>query len=142
MWPDFLLYILQEYHASIHQSTQCTPNYLFFGIESRIPIDLIDAVASLEEAVPECHSEYAACICNVSQTAFAKAREYLKTSVQRNKSIYDNNSFVRYFHVGDWAWINLENYKTNWEKFGMDDLVIQKLGKVNYAVQRRKIAEK
>jgi transposase InsO family protein/ribosomal protein L21E len=136
-WDMELPYVVMAYRATIHESTNCSPNLLMFNTENRLPVDLIYADCALNEVVPQCPSECVEWVKVTSQATFAKARECLKNSAERNKRLYDKNTFLRQFHVGEWVWVFYPPAMQN--KFGRGwkgpFLVIEKLGDVNYRVQ-------
>lgn len=146
-WAQFLPYLQQAYNSSVHETTKCTPNLLMFGCENRIPLDIIFADGLLDHAVPECPNAYAEWVRDASRIAFEKAREHLKSSIERQKTYYDKNcSQIRQFHVGQWVWIyhppEIESNKLA-KRWGGPYLVIQKLpGGVNYIVQRERTSRK
>ena len=41
VWYDHLAYVLSAYRASVHSTTNFTPNYELFGRENRAPMDLV-----------------------------------------------------------------------------------------------------
>ena len=43
-WDLTLPYVMAAYHATLHQSTGYTPNYLMFAQENRAPADLVFAI--------------------------------------------------------------------------------------------------
>ena len=137
-WEDHLPYVLMAYRATIHEGTKCSPNLLLFGEENRLPVDLLYASSITPELESQCPCEYVEWIRGASREAFAKARENLKKSAERQKKLYDRNTFMRYFKVGDWVWVL---YPPNLQlKFGKGwngpFLIIKKLGDVNYIVQK------
>jgi ribosomal protein L21E len=136
-WPDFLPYVQQAYNASIHESTKCSPNRMLFNTENRLPVDIIYADCAMEEVVPQCPCEYTEWVRDASRECFSKAREHLKRAAERQKTIYDRNTCMREFKIGDWVWVFFPPELQN--KFGRawkgPYLVVKKLGEVNYVVQ-------
>ena len=104
-WDEYLPYVLMAFRASIHESTKCSPNLLLFGSENRLPVDLLYADGLAHEVVVECPCQYVEWIRGVSREAFSKARENLKKNAERQKRLYDRNTFLRTFNVGDWVWV-------------------------------------
>ncbi len=143
-WPDMLPFLQQAFNATVHSATKCTPNLLMFGTENRTPVDIIFNEGVLEEPTPQCKSAYVQWLRGASREAFSKARHYLQNSVERQKTYYDRNSFVRKFKPGDWVWVfyppELHN-KLSKTWLG-PYLVVVKLGPVNYIVQENKNSRK
>jgi len=40
-WTEVLPHVMAAYRSAIHESTGYSPNFLFFGRETRAPIDLM-----------------------------------------------------------------------------------------------------
>jgi transposase InsO family protein len=137
-WDEYLPYAMMAFRASIHVSTKCSPNLLLFGSENRLPVDLVFADGLTREVSVECPCLYVEWVRGVSRDAFSKAREHLKKNVERQKRLYDRNSFLRTFKVGDWVWVLYPPELQS--KLGKGwigpFLVIKRLGEVNYVVQR------
>ena len=132
------------YRATIHESTKCSPNLLLFGEENRLPVDLLYANDLAAEFENQCPCEYVEWVREASKEAFAKARENLKKNAERQKKLYDRNTFMRTFKVGDWVWVLFPPELQH--KFGKGwngpFLIIKKLGEVNYIVQKHPDARK
>ena len=143
-WPDFLPFVQQAFNSSVHSSTGFTPNRLMFGSENRQVVDLIFAEASMDDPIPPCPSEYVEWVKAAAREAYSKAREHLKQKTERNKTYYDKNSFVRSFNMGDWVWVFSPAELDNKLAVGWKGpfLVIQKLGPVNYVVQKEENSRK
>jgi len=139
-WEDHLPFITMAYRASPHQSTNCSPNLLMFGEEVRLPVDLMYADGSLEEQVPACPVEYVEWVREASRQAFHKARHFLKKSAERQKRLYDKNTFLRTFKVGDWVWVLSPpvlhgKFTRSWKG---PFLIVRVLNEVNYVVQENR----
>ena len=137
-WDEHLPYAMMAYRATIHESTKCSPNLLLFGDENRQPVDLLYGECIIGEEVPICPSEYVEWVRDAYRTAFSKAREHLKTTAEKQKKLYDGNTFLRKFNIGNWVWVLNPPIMRN--KFGRGwqgpFLIIKRLGDVNYVVQK------
>jgi hypothetical protein len=126
-WEDHLPYVMMAYRASDQCSTKASPNLLLFGEENRLPVDLMYADCTLEQEVPLCPQEYIEWIRDAARSAFSTAQKHLKQSAQRQKRLYDKNTHLREFRVGDWVWVL--HVPTQKKKFGRGwqgpNLVIQ-----------------
>jgi len=138
-WDNHLPYVFMAYRATMHESTKCSPNLLMFGDENRLPIDLIYSECITVNITNECPCNYVEWVRDASKEAFSKAREHLKKSALRQKTLYDKNTFMRTFKVGDWVWVMHPSELQL--KFGRGwkgpFLVVKILGDVNYVVQRK-----
>ena len=81
------------YRATIHQSTKCSPNRLLFATENRLPCDLLYAEGLTQEVTVLCPCEYVEWLKQAAREAFSKAREHLKQNAERQKRLYDKNTF-------------------------------------------------
>ena len=137
-WDTHLPYLMMAYNSSVHDTTKCTPNMLLFGNENRLPVDLMYAETSVEEMSPQCPCEYVEWVRDASREAFSKAREHIKKNAERESRLYDKNTFLREFNVGNWVWVLYPPEFRN--KFGHawqgPYLVTKRLGTVNYVVQK------
>ena len=126
------------YRATTHESTKCTPNKLMFGREVRLPIDIMYGDPPSKDEMPACPIEYVEWVRSAMQGSFELARDNLKKSAQRQKRYYDRNTELRSFKPGDWVWVFYP--PDNKDKFGRGwsgpYLIIQKLGEVNYRIQK------
>ncbi len=137
---DHLPFITMAYRATPHQSSKCSPNLLMFGEEVRLPVDLMFADGSVEEHIPSCPVEYVEWVRDASRLAFHKARHFLKHSAETQKRLYDKNTFLRTFKVGDWVWVLVPPVLHT--KFGRGwkgpFLIVRVLNEVNYVVQENR----
>ncbi len=137
-WDDILPYVLMAYRATIHETTKCSANLLLFGSENRLPVDLIYADGLSREVTLPCPCEYVEWVRAASREAFSKARDNLKKNAERQKRLYDRNTFMRTFKIGDWVWVLYPpqlQVKSGKGWIG-PFLVIKRLGEVNYVVQK------
>jgi transposase InsO family protein len=143
-WHDHLPFLMMAYRSSIQESTKCSPNLLLFGEENRLPVDLLYADCSLEQDIPICPSEYVEWVREATRQAFTVAQENLKKSAEHQKRLYDKNTHLRKFNVGDWVWILTPPLLR--EKLGHGwkgpFLITRKWGEVNYEVQETPTSRK
>ena len=100
-WSNHLPYVMLAYRASIHESIKCTPNLLMLNRETTLPVDLM--FWSPPET-PECPVAYVEWVQQAMQQAFTFVQKNLKASVERNKSLYNQNSGNPVFLVGQSVW--------------------------------------
>ena len=137
---EHLPYVMLAYRSTVQESIKCTPNLLMFGREVRLPVDLMyEACPSSEDY--NCPAEYVEWVRDVMSEAYSLVRKHLGKSAERQKRLYDTNTQTRSFKR-DWVWIFYPEAK---EKFGRGwkgpYLVINKLGDVNYRVQKSESAQ-
>jgi hypothetical protein len=134
-WDDHLPYITMAYRATIHASTNCTPNLLMFGHEIQLPIDIMFPNTV---DVPQCPNEYVEWIKMALSEAHEYARKHLQKSASRQKRLYDKNAELRKIKIGDWVWVFYPPEANEKPGRGWQGpyLIVKKLGEVNYQVQK------
>ena len=143
-WEDTLPYLMMAYRSVRHSSTNCTPALLTFGSELQLPADLLYSETALQEIPPSCPQELVDWIQEAIRRSFKVAKKHLKASAQRQKRNYDKNTCWRSLDVGQWVMVL---YPPQLQlKLGQGwrgpQLIVQKLGDVNYVVQADRCARK
>ena len=100
-WDDHLPYISMAYRATPQASTDFSPNFLMFGRELSMPIDVMIPV-SREPAVSS--NEFAQDMRKRLGYAYELARKTLKRSVERQKRLYNQRTFGEPLETGDVVW--------------------------------------
>lgn len=102
-WDDYLPYIMMGYRATLHKSTNCSPNLLMMGREVSLPIDIM---MGLPPNTPEnkCPVMYIEWLKNTMRNAFDFAYKHLQSALQRQKLDHDINANNRQFNPGNWVW--------------------------------------
>ena len=103
-WHLQLLQVMAAYRASRHESTGFSPNYLVFGQENRMPIDL--ALGDIVEDRPSFDSpdEYVSDLQDRMRKAHDLVRQHLGQAAERRKDQYDAKVKPMTFEVGTWVW--------------------------------------
>ena len=91
-WDDHLPYILLAYRSTVHESVNFTPNFLMFGREVRLPVDIMYGDRQSSIGTPTCSLEYVEWVRNTMQNAYRMVRENLQKSAVRQKRGYDLNT--------------------------------------------------
>jgi hypothetical protein len=102
-WDEHIPMIMSAYRGTVHESTGFTPNFLLFGRENRMPVDVI--MASLDDPKEECPSgaEYAAELVDRLRRAYKTARNNLKKAAETRKRNYDVRVKPQEFKEGEWV---------------------------------------
>ena len=141
-WDEHLPNVVLAYRSTIQESTKCTPNLLMFGREVRLPVDLIYEACPFSSENSYCPIEYIEWVRDVMSEAYSLVRKHLGKSAERQKRLYDTNPQTQTFKRGDSVWVFYPLEAK--EKFGRGwkgpYLVINKLGDVNYRVQKSESA--
>ena len=136
-WDDYLPYVFLAYRSSVHETTKCTPNLLWYGTELRLLIDLIYKECR-EDKMLQCPCQFVEWVKQASSEAFDKAQENIERAAERQEKYYNKNSLLRTFEVGQFVWVL--NPALLQKKFGRawqgPFLVVKKLNIVNYVVQQ------
>jgi len=103
-WDDRLPFVLAAYRASPHSSTGFSPNRLFLGRETRMPIDLVMGLQEEDKVTSQNVNEYIVNMQNQASAAYDLARRHLAVAAERRKSAYDIRVRDVKFSVGDWVW--------------------------------------
>ena len=138
-WDEKLPFVLAAYRASPHESTGFSPNMLFLGRETRMPLDLIMGLP--QEDQQRSTDDFVAEMRERASTAYEMAREKLRISAERRKASYDIRVKEAKYSVGDWVWYHYpRRYRSKspkWQKNYIGPfLVVRIIEPVNYVIQR------
>ena len=100
-WDDHLPYVMMAYRASVHETTQFTPNRLMLNHETNLPIDLM---VGAPPETPTCPVHYVEWVKDAAEHAFEFVQRNLKVGAQRQKRLYDRKSGLPKFKIGDSVW--------------------------------------
>ena len=101
-WDDHLPYVMMAYRSAKHESTGESPNYLMFGREVRLPLDLI---TGSEPPEPVKADRFVLELQDRLTSAYARVRANAQKAMARQKRLYDRhaNPSTR-FGVGSIVW--------------------------------------
>ena len=119
-WCEHLPTVMAAYRASVHESTQFTPNRLMFGRENRMPVDVVLGNDLFEsEAMPV--DDYAEEIAKRQQADYQLVREHLQQAASRRKEQYDCRVKPCEFVAGQLVWYfyprKRQGLSPKWQKF-------------------------
>jgi len=130
-WEDKLPFVLAAYRASPHSSTGFSPNRLFLGRETRMPIDLVMGLQEEDKVVSRNLNEYVINMQNQASAAYDVARQHLATAAECRKSAYDILVKEVSFAVGDWVWYwyprRYKSKSPKWQKSYIGPYLITRL---------------
>ena len=104
-WDTVLSHVIFSYNTSVHSSTLFTPFFLMFGVEARIPAEIILGRPPFENSP----SSYALSQSKTLELAYENARENLHAAQKRMKDRYDLGANEKVFRFGDKVRIRLKN---------------------------------
>jgi len=102
-WDEKLPLLTLAYRSAVHEVTGYTPNYLTFGREVYLPMDLM--VKALPEGERQTAPEYVQDLKGRLADAFVAVRNACKSYGERQKRRYDLRSRGRDFQPGDLVYV-------------------------------------
>lgn len=96
-WDDHLPNIMTGYRATLHKSTNCSPNLLMMNREVSLPIDIMMDLP-LNTSSDKCPVMYIEWLKNTMRNAFNFANIHLQSALQRQKLDHDVNAKNRQFN--------------------------------------------
>ena len=98
-WEHYIRKVCLAYNSSVHSaSTGFSPFVLMFGREAKLPVNLTYESNQMEKKPV---AEYARCLNDGLQSAYALVREHCKAEYRRQKDIYDERVYGKPFCPGD-----------------------------------------
>lgn len=118
-WHEILPFVAAAFRASEHETTGFSPNFLVFGRENRMPLDLVYGSPPGQEDGND--TDYVGTMRRLLQDAYALVRQNLAVAANRRKKRYDMNVRAKDFQVGDEIWVFVPRRRRGrypkWEKF-------------------------
>ena len=102
-WKSYVPILTHAYNATRHESTQCTPFFLMFGRQPRLPLDLAFGMGAgnQEQDVEPNYGEYIEKVKKQMERAYETAREKASMSAEKQKIYYDRKVRGATVKVGD-----------------------------------------
>ena len=137
-WDKRISLLTMAYRATPHESTGFSPNFLVYGKEMYMPIDVL--VGQPEDSEVAGELEYVQGLRDRLEDAYDVAREHLQTSANRQKRGYDVRANENPYEPGDLVWtMNKSRKKGRSPKLQMRWLgplvVLRRLNDVTYQVK-------
>ena len=137
-WDLHIPMVMMAYRTSVQESIGCTPFYLMFGREGRLPADVMFRLPSSPMQV----NKYAQDMRFRMEQAYQLVRDRLQLQQRRQKALYDRTTKGSLYAIGDHVWLHcpavpigksakLHRYWQGPYK------VIDVLGKVLFKIQHR-----
>ena len=96
-WDLHLPMVTMAYRTSMQESTGCTPFYMMFGREARLPADVMFRLPS----PPLQTNEYVQDMRFRLEQAYQQVRDRLNLQQRRQKALYDRGTHGSMYAVGD-----------------------------------------
>ena len=101
-WPQRLPFVVNAYNGCVHEATGFTPNFLMFGRELNVAIDIL---LGSPWGPPKSANDYAEHLMGMMAGAYEEVREHLGRSANRARHYYDFNAKPQEFKSGDLVWV-------------------------------------
>lgn len=140
-WDEHLPAVLAAYRASPHSSTGFSPNRLFLGRETQMPIDIVWGMPEESRVTTRPVEEFVEKIRDNMEGAYELARKQLHVAAERRKACYDVRVKKVEFNVGDWVWYyyprRYQGRSPKWQKLYTGPYRITRvIQPVNYVLQK------
>ena len=100
-WDEYLPFLSMAYRSTPHETLGFSPNYLTFGREISLPVDvMIDNMAS----DPVSHVEYVKRLKQKLQYCYELTKKKLKKGAETQKRLYNRGVYGEKLIPGDVVW--------------------------------------
>ena len=103
-WDAYLPFISMAYRATVQESSGFSPNYMMFGRELMMPVDVMFPLKDDDDS-PSSPSEYVKKLKPKLHYAYELARKNLRRSTERQRRLYNERVFGEKVHEGDLVWV-------------------------------------
>ena len=103
-WDLHLPMVMLAYCTSVQESTGCTPFYLMFGREARLPADVMYGLPPSTTSSQV--NQYALDLRLRLESAYQRVRERMGLQHQRQKALYDRDTHGKPYVVDDLVWLH------------------------------------
>ena len=100
-WDEHLPFVAMAYRATPHEGLGMTPNFMMFGRELSMPVDVMMPPAEDEVCSP---LDYVAKLKDKLTYAYQLARTRLKSSAERQRRLYDRKQHGQMYRAGEVVW--------------------------------------
>ena len=102
-WDLCIPAVMLAYRTSVQESTGCTPYFLLFGCEARLPVDVMFGLPP--NVPPQPVHQYSKDLRARLDTAYERVRERLGWRQRRQKMVYDRRRMGMPYGIGEWVWL-------------------------------------
>ena len=104
-WEKHIRKICMAYNSSIQASTGFTPFYLMFGLQAKLPIDVMYST-NTPGTTTKLTCEYAKSLQKTMSEAFVRVRNHTSKYHQRHKELYDKSVHGKPHKKGELVWLH------------------------------------
>jgi len=139
-WDERVPFVLAAYRSSPHDSTGYSPNLLFLGHDTRMPIDLLMGLPADQKDPGHTTEDFIVEMQQRAESAYHVARERLQVAAERRKASYDIRVKEQTFKEGDWVWYwyprRYLRKSPKWQKcYTGPYLIVRVIPPVNFVLQ-------
>ena len=102
VWDEHLPFLSMAYRATPHNSSGLTPNFMMYGRELQMLVDIM--IPLPENEVASSPVDYAVRLKAKLTYAYEMARKNLKKSAERQFRLYNRNLYGEPIETGDIVW--------------------------------------
>ena len=102
-WEKHLHRLCMAYNTSVHPTTGQTPLFLMYGLQVRMPVDLMYGMPSPNLATV---TEYTTHLRDSLEDAYQQVRERMGRRLKREKELYDRKVHGEPFEAGNLVWLH------------------------------------
>ena len=140
-WDAWLPQVMSAYRASQHSATGYSPNFLIFGRENYMPVDLVMGDLRAVENSTISANEFVATQQSRIAGAYELVRDRLRVVAERRKEVYDQSIRPKRFEPGDTVWYfcprRYVKRSQKWQFFYTGPYtIVERLSSVNYRIQK------
>jgi transposase InsO family protein len=140
-WDRHIPAVMAAYRSSKHDSTGFSPNFLVFGRELCMPIDVVMGAPPEHSENSETIDQWVNNKVSYIRRAYEQARHQLGVVAERNKELFDRRVKQKSFKVGDWVWVyrpkRRRHCSPKWSRWFEGPYLIERaLSDVNFVVRK------
>jgi len=100
-WDLCLPYVMAAYQATVHQSTNYSPNYLMFSRQVTAPVDLVFGIPADQPSAS--YDDFSVTMEERMKQAYCLVRQHVGKAAERMKRQYDVRVRPHEYHRGQWV---------------------------------------
>ena len=99
-WDRYIPFATAAYRATVHETTQETPNMMMFGCEVTHSLDL-----AFDSHDTELNTDYAQDLRNRMDDIYLRVTKQTDKNMRRQKRNYDKHTNDKTYSVGNYVWL-------------------------------------
>jgi hypothetical protein len=103
-WCHVIPGVMAAYRSTQHEATGYSPNFLMFGRENRMPVDIVFGTPNQDDPSDLSTDDFVAELQQTLRRSYDLARDHLGKAALRRKEQYDATVKSSDIQVGTWVW--------------------------------------